>query len=99
MREKCTHPDGVYLFASGRETRVSADSTLDVELALTVAAQVDGARRDVNVHEVVDDPALDVVQHSVDQVPLAHVHDFDVGEIPEEPTDTYSLLINMLGCV
>lgn len=88
--ESCEHADCVHLFASGRETRVSANPTLDVELALTVAAQVDGARRDVNVHEVVDDPALDVVQHSVDQVPLAHVHDFDVGEIPEGSPQTHT---------
>lgn len=65
------------------EARVPPDSTLDIELALTVTAQVDGARRDVNVHEVVNDPALDVVQHPVDQVPLTHIHDFDVGEIPK----------------
>ncbi len=73
----------MYLFASGCETRVSSNATLDIKLALTMAAQVDGARCDVNVHEVVDDPALDVIQHPVDHVPLTHIHDFDVGEIPE----------------
>lgn len=54
-----------------------------------MAAQVDGARRDVNVHEVVDDPALDVVQHPVDHVALTHVHDFDVGEIPNGGPQTH----------
>lgn len=68
----------VYLFAPGREARVPPDSTLDVELAFAVAAQVDGARSDMNVHEVIDDPTLDVVQHPVHHVPLANVHDFDV---------------------
>ena len=63
-----------------------------------MAAQVDGARRDVDVHEVVDDPALDVVQHPVDQVPLSHVHDFDEGEIPERRAQvwTLSLLFNIV---
>lgn len=70
------------LFAPGGEARVSSDAALDVELALAVATQVDGARRDVDVHEVVDDPALNVVQHAVHQVALTHVHDLDVGEIP-----------------
>lgn len=79
----------MYLLSSWREARVPSDSTIDVELALAMAAQVDGARRDVNVHEVVDDPALDVVQHPVDQVPLTHVHDFDVGEIPEGRPQTH----------
>lgn len=74
------HP--TYLFASGREARVPPDAALDVELALAVATQVDGARRDVDVHEVVHDPALDVVQHPVDHVSLTNIHNFDVGKIP-----------------
>lgn len=78
----------IYLFASGCEAGVSSNSTLDVELALSVAAQVDGAWCDVDVHEVVDNPALDVVQHPVDQVPLTHVHDFNVGEFPERQRQT-----------
>lgn len=72
----------VYLLSSGREARVPADATQQVELTLSVAAQVDGPGRDVDVHEVVDDPALDVVLHSVHQVSAAHVEDLDVGEIP-----------------
>lgn len=73
----------IYLFAPAREARVPTDSTLDVELTFAVAAQVDGARCDMNVHEVVDDPTLDVVQHPVDHVPLTNIHDFDVGKIPK----------------
>lgn len=73
----------MYLLPSGREARVATDSTFDIELTLTVATQVDRARSDVDVHEVVDDAALDMVQHPVDHVALAHIHDFDIREIPE----------------
>ena len=48
-----------------------------------MATEVDGARRDVDVHQVVDDPALDVVQDPVHQEPQTHVHDLDVGQVPE----------------
>lgn len=61
-----------------------------------MAAQVDGAWCDVDVHEVVDDPALDVVQNPVDQIPLTHVHDFDVREISEGRAETLSLLYNIV---
>ena len=44
--------------------------------------EVDGSRRDVDVHQVVDDPALDVVQHPVHQVAPTHVHDLNVGQVP-----------------
>lgn len=47
-----------------------------------MATQVDGAWRDVDVHEVVDNPALYVVLDLVHQVPPAHVHNLDVGQIP-----------------
>lgn len=47
-----------------------------------MAAQVDGSRCDVNVHEVVDYPALNMVLDPVHQVPAAHVEDLDVGELP-----------------
>lgn len=46
-----------------------------------MATQVDGARRDVDVHEVVNDSALDVVLHVVHQVSAAHVEDLDVGQV------------------
>jgi len=46
-----------------------------------VATQVDGARRDVDVHQVVHDAALDVVLDPVHQVPAAHVEDLDVGKV------------------
>ena len=47
-----------------------------------MAGQVDGARCDVDVHEVVDDPALDVTLDPVHQVSAAHVEDLDVGQPP-----------------
>lgn len=71
-----------HLFPSGRQARVSSNPPLDVEVALAVATQVDGARCDVDVHQVVDDSALDVVEDAVHQVAPAHVHDLNVGQIP-----------------
>lgn len=45
-------------------------------------AQVDGARRDVDVHEVVHDTALDVVLNSVNQIPATNINYLDIGELP-----------------
>ena len=72
-----------HLFSSVRQTRVSSDASLDVEVTLAVTTQVDGAWRDVDVHQVVDDPTLDVIDHPVHQVLTAHVHDLYVGQVPE----------------
>ena len=47
-----------------------------------MAAQVDGSRCDMDVHEVVDYPALNVVLDLVHQVSTAHVKDLDIGELP-----------------
>lgn len=71
-----------HLFPSGGQARVASDTSLDVEVALTVAAQVYGAWCDVDVHQVVDDSALDVVKNAVHQVTTAHIHDLYVGQIP-----------------
>ncbi len=49
-----------------------------------MATQVDGAWRNVDVHQVVDDSALDVVEDAVHQVTTAHIHDLYVGQIPGE---------------
>lgn len=43
-----------------------------------MAAQVDGAWSDVDVHEVIDNPALNVVLDSVHQVSAANIEDLDV---------------------
>lgn len=76
-----------HLFSSGRQARISSNPPLDVEVALTVATQVDGTRRDVDVHQVVDNSALDVIEDAVHQVATSHVHDLDVGQIPGERTE------------
>lgn len=72
-----------YLSAARREAGVAAQPALQVVGALAVSAQVDGARLDVDVHQVVDDLALDVVLDAVDQVAAAHVDHLDEGEVPE----------------
>ena len=63
------------------QPRITPNPTPDIEVALAVPAEVDGARRDVDVHQVIHDAALDVVQDPVHQVPPAHIHDLDVGQL------------------
>lgn len=63
------------LFPSSRKAGVSSDASLEVEFAFTVAAEVDGSWSDMDVHQVVDNSALDVVNDPVHQVTTAHVHD------------------------
>lgn len=86
-----------HLFPSGRQARVSSDPPLDVEVALTMATQVDGTRRDVDVHQVVDDSALDVIEDAVHQVTAAHVHDLYIGQIPAETTGSVERLAWLEG--
>lgn len=45
-------------------------------------AEVDGARCDVDVHEVVHYTALDMILNLVHQISGAHVEDLNVGQIP-----------------
>lgn len=78
-----------------RQPRVSPDTTHEVELTLAVATQVDGPRRHVDVHEVVDDPALDVVLDPINQVPAAHVEDLDVGQVPAQSSRLQSPKANL----
>lgn len=49
--------------------------------ALSVPAQVDGVRMHEDVHEVVDDLALDVVLNTVHQKPTTHVYHLNEGQI------------------
>lgn len=70
-----------HLLSPGRETRVASDSSFNVEVALSVPAQVDGAGRDMDVHEVIHDSALDVVLDSVHQVPPTHINDLYKGQL------------------
>lgn len=77
---RCRDPP-THLGTALRQPRVATDAAHQVELALSVAAEVDGTGRDVNVHQVVDDAALDVVLDPVHQVPAAHIEDLDVGQV------------------
>lgn len=45
-------------------------------------AQVNGAGLDVDIHEVVDDLALDIVLDFVHQKSLAHIYHLDERKIP-----------------
>lgn len=79
-----------------RQPRVSPDAAHEVELALAVATQVDGPGCHVDVHEVVDDPALDVVLDPINQVPAAHVEDLDVGQVPARSCRLQNLKLERL---
>lgn len=68
--------------APGGQSWVPANPALEVKLALPMPAEVDGAGRHMDVHEVIHDAALDVVSHAVHHVALPHVHDLDVGQLP-----------------
>lgn len=73
---------GRYLSAVRREARVTAQPPLQVVGTLAVSAQVDGAWLDVDVHQVVDDLALDVILDAVDEVAAPHVYHLDEREVP-----------------
>ena len=51
------------------------------EPLLTVSSHVDSSRRDVNIHEIVDDPALYVTLVLVDENLLSGVKDLDEAVI------------------
>lgn len=65
------------LFPSRGKFRISTDAPFDIVVALSVPTQVDGVRVHVDVHEVVDNFALDVVLHPVHQKTPAHVYNLD----------------------
>ena len=44
--------------------------------------KVDGSGLDVDVHQVVDDLALDVILDAIDEVTPTHIDHLDEGEIP-----------------
>lgn len=48
--------------------------------------EVNGAGLDMDIHQVVNDPALDVILNSVNQEPPANVDDFDERKLPREST-------------
>lgn len=67
-----------HLFTTGRQACIPSDATSDVQVALSMSTEVDGARCDVDVHQIINDSALDVVEYTVHQIPLTHVHYFNV---------------------
>lgn len=73
-----------YLLAPVGESRVTPYLPLEVEFTLAVSAEVNGAGLDVDVHQVVDDSALDVILDPVHKEPPPHVDHFDQREIPTE---------------
>lgn len=75
-----------YLLAPVGEARVTTNLPLEIELTLTMPTQVNGAGLDMDVHQVVNDPALDVILDPVDQEPPANVDDFDERKLPKENT-------------
>ncbi|OBS76423.1 hypothetical protein A6R68_17123, partial [Neotoma lepida] len=57
--------------------RVTPNLALQIVLILAVPTQVDGPGLHVDIHQVVHNPALDVVLHSVHQKPPANVNHLD----------------------
>lgn len=55
-----------HLLSPHREARVTPNPSQQIVLALSMPTKVNGARLDVNIHEVVDNLALDVVLDFVD---------------------------------
>lgn len=72
-----------YLSTSSREARVSSQSALQVVLTLAMSTQVNGAWLDMDVHQVVDDAALDVILDAVHEESAAHVNHLDKRQVPE----------------
>lgn len=48
--------------------------------------EINGAGLDMNVHQVVNNSALDVILNPVDQEPPANVDDFDERKLPRKST-------------
>lgn len=83
MISLCKSAYTAYLLSPGREPRVSTDTTFDVQITLSMPAQVDGAGRDVDIHKVVNNSALYVVLNPVHQVPPPHIYDLNERKVPE----------------
>lgn len=47
-----------------------------------MSAEVDWPRSHMDIHEVVDNPALDVIHHSVHKITPSDIHNFNVRKIP-----------------
>lgn len=86
-----------HLLPSARQFRVSANAPLLVVMALAMPAEVDGVGVHVDVHEVVDDFALDVILHPVDQEAAANVDDLDEGQAPAGRRKRHSPSLRLEG--
>lgn len=80
-----------HLLAPVGEARVPSNPALEVELALPVPTEVNGAGLDVDVHQVINNPALDVILNPVHQEPPANVDDFDERKFPGDRQRQQSL--------
>lgn len=57
-----------------------------------MSTEVNGAGLDVDVHQVINNPALDVILNPVDQEPPANIDDFDERKFPgDRQTETVTL--------
>lgn len=54
-----------------------------------MSTEVDGTRSYVDIHEVVNNPALDVVHYPVHKVTSSNVHDFNIRKIPDEKRNCF----------
>lgn len=77
----------LYLFAMRREASVTPHPSLQIVRALPVPTQVDGSGLDVDVHQVVNDLALNVILDAVDEKTATHIDYLDEGEIPGRRQD------------
>lgn len=77
-----------YLFPTRGKFRISSDASFNVVFALSVPTQVNGVRVHMDVHEVVDDLALDVVLNPVHQKTLAHIYNLDKWKVPADANET-----------
>lgn len=59
-------------------------------VTLAVPAQVDTVGVHTDVHEVVDDLALDVVLYAVHQETAAYVHHFNEGQISKRVDESHT---------
>jgi len=65
-----------------RKIRIAADLAVQVVHTFAVSSQVDGPGKDVNVHQVVNDPALNVAFVTMDQdlgTRIEDLHETEVG--------------------
>lgn len=47
-----------------------------------MTTEVDSPRCDMDVHQIVDDPALNMILNLINQVPTAHIKDLNVWQVP-----------------